>query len=293
MSAASVAVLGFAGFHAGSLAAKVAYAPSAAPEVAREAAPDFAAVGDTGNDAPRNVVAPVFGVPDAAAPVAAPATRNATYVLEGVTVTGLGRWAMLSVDGISQLVREGDALGEGELVKAINTTQVVIEAGGALTVVSFDADETPEEDSALQASLRADLSGVEAAPDQPRVTVITPPDTQAASAEPVQTERPAIDVKSLRRAFFAPDALSKLRFVRARSTDGGIGLQLKWFEENPITKAAGLERGDVLVSVNDVPITDSTGLQGLAAGLSKLDRIVLKYERKQQPIEVVIPIVRS
>ncbi|MEO1704368.1 MAG: hypothetical protein AAFR50_03390 [Pseudomonadota bacterium] len=294
VGAALLAAVVFAGFHAGTIGAKLAF-PVAGAADAAETGPrgfDEAAVTTTAREVA--AIAPIFGAPEVGetAPAPAPVAQNTTYELEGITITEFGRWAMLNADGASRLLREGDALSETETVVSISPDTVIIQQGEVLSVVRFVRadEELSEEELARQASLEADLNP----PEENFIQTVAAPPTPAPEVEieEVSTTRPPVELQVLRQALYAPNALSDVQFVRARLWNGSVGLQLKWFKDNPIITAMGLQRGDVLAAINGVPITDPQALQALALQVGQLDEIVLFYERKSTVFDVTVPLIK-
>jgi type II secretory pathway component PulC len=246
-----------------------------------------------------DTVAAIFGNPEESQPVVRPApieiAENTDYSLQGVTVAVQGRWAMLDAGGANVLVREGDTLANGEMVKEITPTAVVLSRDGELTILQFTRAGSSEisTQNSDRAAIMADFNTVEDKPDVPRVTTVTALEKPARPIETLEVEQPPMKIQALRRALYAPNALSSVQFIRARVSGGAIGWQLKWIKDSPLVEAAGLQRGDVLVAINGVAIVDVKGLQNLLLGLPRLDKIDIEYERRQRPIRVTIPLEKS
>ncbi|MGY3670877.1 hypothetical protein ACW9UM_18700 (plasmid) [Marinovum sp. KMM 9989] len=300
VGAAFAGLLTVAGFQTGRLGAHFMY-PT--PQVAFGAVTRVRVFDDALEQearAPEARVAAVFGTPNPpeAAPVVTEPAKiavNTTYRLHGITVVGAGRWAMLSVDGANMLARMGDKLANGELVTDITPTAVVLSRDGDLTILEF-ARPTADGESEMQETrpeLLADFNPVEAPPAVPRVTTVTAVEAPAAAPEVEELAQPPIEMQVLRRAIYAPNALSNVHFVRQRTLGGEIGWQLKWIKDSPLVDAAGLQRGDVLVSINGLPVGNSGGLQNLLLGLGKLETIEIRYERRNRPMRVTIPLINS
>lgn len=298
---AGLAALGFIGFHGGSLAAKLAFPPDLDIAAHGDVARPFGEVVAASGTSTSGIIAPLFGVPDQSAPPppAEAPVENTTYQLEGITISDFGSWAMLNANGSSRLVREGDALGPGETVAGISVDTVILDTNGTLSFLRFavaGGDRTAtlsDERLAREESLAADFNPPQAEPAEARVTTVTPTETPDQPPPPtLRTEQPPLQLQELRQALYRPNALSDVQFVRARLTDGGVGLRLKWFRDNPLVEATGLQRGDVLKTINDIEITDAQGLQALVLQLPKLDQLVVSYERKEQQIEVTIPLIK-
>lgn len=291
------ALLGFltiGGFQLGRLGAGLSFPASLSGPAQSAKTPQFDDAQQPTGRPLETAVAPIFGTP---APTQAPATAApkpippaSSYALRGITVVGPDRWAMLTADGANILVRMGDQLPGGETVKEITPDAVLVSQNGALSVLEFTR--TDAEAPSDRPELMADFAPSQQPDQAPRVTTVTPSAPAPAPAQ-TQTERPALQLQTLRRAIYAPNALSNVHFTRSRTLSGRIGWKLKWIKDSPLIQAAGLERGDVLLAINGVPITDSKGLEALLLGLGKLDIIEIEYERRKRPMRVTIPLIKS
>jgi type II secretory pathway component PulC len=287
-------LLAFAGFHAGRFGSAIVFPTTASVSGGAATTREF-------DDAPRpdgtpqkTNVAAIFGTPEptaAPATVAQPIAPSTSYGLRGITVVGNSRWAMLTADGANMLVRMGDKLADGEVVKEITPTAVLLSRDGALTILEFSGS-SEENATDRRPDLTADFNPTTAPPEPPRVTTVTPV-KRPAPPETELIQQPPLNIQTLRRAIYAPIALSTVHFVRARTYSGGIGWKLKWIKDSPLVEAAGLQRGDILVSINGQSVEDSDALQSLVLGLGKLDTIEIEYERGKRPMRATIPLIKS
>ncbi len=177
-------VLVIAGYQAGVFGARLVYPDVPGDAVGQTSQQDFASVSTVTSAQSDATVVPLFGVApeqvSAPAPQVAEIAPNTTYQLQGITVTGPQRWAMLTSGGSSLLVRPGDTLKSGETVNEITTESVLLDAGGTLTILRFTrASEAAQSAAAsLDAAVMADFNPEPAVPDTPRVTRVAPKPVQ-------------------------------------------------------------------------------------------------------------------
>lgn len=66
------------------------------------------------------------------------------------------------------------------------------------------------------------------------------------------------------RADIKAAALTAMRFTRVRLADGAIGLRLNYVDDDPASRALGLERGDVITAINGQPVRHPKAIAAIA-----------------------------
>ena len=69
-------------------------------------------------------------------------------------------------------------------------------------------------------------------------------------------------------------------------TDGGQGAVIANVEEGSPASKAGIEEGDVVLAINDVPITGRTGMIAVVRDAQPGDTIKIKVERDGKTVTV-------
>lgn len=169
----------------------------------------------------------------------APVAETATLRLYGVRAGAGGGSAIIAgPDGKQKPYRVGEPVAQGVTLQAVAADHVVLSVGGRLTNLAF---------------LKPEL-GAPPPPGAP--AVYTPP--QAAAPPPGLAEIAGQ--------------------VQPRLEDGRVtGLQVRASAgDAPVLTGAGLQPGDVIVSVNGKPLS---GAESMGAELAASNQAVVEYER--------------
>jgi len=213
---------------------------------------------------------PLFGTPQAAPPptaVAAPDTQLNLRLL-GILASdpipsGSGFAIIAEGNGPERLFGVGDRIGTaGAIVQTVYPDRVILDRNGRLETLRF-----PSTDSRGSPAALTSLSAVR--------TAASSPATQSAS---VETGADPV----LRRSQWLENPESLLRAVQARPVLRGgqlHGLTLRPTQNAREFEQAGLEPGDVLTSVNGVPISAIQAPEQLFEELARATQIQLTVER--------------
>lgn len=243
---ASVAALGFSG---GALGLALMTPPAAdfqQPE--RAAAMALAPVADNRLDPVWPALFGVVVIPEPEPepipepepePVVEPEPEESTlYYLTGLVARGDDSWAMVASNDRTRVVRVGDELEGGEIVRAINAEGVWIDWGDIRQVIPVQ---------------RADLSGLM------RIERVEVPleQTIVEGVEVVAQLRWPVEVLDAR---FIEEALYEAgRLTGSIQADGTSGLDVVSIASGQLYDQIGLRTGDTILRINGKPV-DSQGL---------------------------------
>jgi len=215
---------------------------------------------------PPNVIAP----PPAAAPAAA-----AAAVPEGLTLTGVaGSGAIFSfADGSQRFIRRGREVAPGIRLQAVRLRDVILAAGPT--------------------NYRLGFGGVATAIAAPAPTAVAPAGGTGPAPRLVV---PGAGTNPMGGPLISPTQQAQLsqQFVAGleprRSGAQVTGWTVKPGSNIVALSQAGLQPGDVLLSVNGEAITDQEQVAGLSQQIANSHRVEFAFERNGQRVTRVLEV---
>ena len=215
---------------------------------------------------------PLFGVLTErleAAPVVAPETRLRLRLVGLVTADNPddGRAIIVENSRPERLYAAGDTIGSGAArLHQIHVDRVILERDGG-----YETLRLPRADGTTNGSVAAEP-------------------VRAAARAPA----PAVDEPRIRRSEWLSDPERLLQTVRARPVirDGALyGLEVRPTRNAREFQQAGLQPGDVLTSVNGIPLSSIQDTDELFRDLSGQTRIDVVVERDGQAVPLSVQLI--
>ena len=224
---------------------------------------------------------PLFGVPGVRGvpePVAAPDTRLRLRLVGLVAgdTPDQGRAIIAESGSPERLYAVGDALGGGQArLHQIHADRVILERGG-----SYETLRLPRADGSAPGRTAAspDQHGID--PRRSEVVPVPPPQRT--------------DIPSIQRSEWLDDPDRLLQVVRARPVirDGNLhGLEVRPTRNARQFEQAGLRPGDVITSVNGVPLSAIDDPDRLFEDLAAQTQVSIVVERDGQPLPLTIQLL--
>ena len=230
---------------------------------------------------------PIFGEEaQTRAADAIPVARNTTYSLRGLfEMLDGGALAMIESSGMTAVYRGRDRLPGGEAITEISSDGVTIDSVRGRTRITFEELQMFRPEPG-QVSL-VDTRNSEA--DSPDAVAPVDADVPAADVEPER--RPPLSHKTLSEQILSNESLlSAVRFKRVRGRTGRIGLRIEWLRKDDLTDAVGLQRGDVILTVNGLSVDEPGTMDALVRSFPTSREVVIDLERRDGPHRLVIPL---
>ncbi len=228
----------------------------------------------------RLIAAHLFGVPQAdlpkqAAPQAVvPSSLNAK--LKGVFagVAPFPAFAIVNYEGKDQAVRLGDTLAPGVTLEQVAGDHVLFRRGTAIEKLEFD---------------QRPLSGGQLAMGMPPRGAGAPPQLPGQAGQfklnvqPINQNTSAISRSELNTALQDPRQLSNLGRV-GRGPNGGVSVE--GAPPGSLIEKLGLQEGDVVRSLNGVPVNSEADLMRLYQHFGQAGQVRVDGERGGQPLQL-------
>ena len=75
----------------------------------------------------------------------------------------------------------------------------------------------------------------------------------------------------------------ELKKIRLRPNDGGNGLEIQWIQDDSILRQLGVQKGDVIKSVNGIPFTNMADIANSINSLMNSERFDVEVDREGKP----------
>ena len=196
--------------------------------------------------------------------VPVPTGRLATAVLRG-TLPGVAAW--MEDEGQLRLILVGTSF-DAYVLDEVTYREAVFARGDEVVVRELLFGEASKTTAAAAPKAQPPtVAGV------PMGDVVAPTDGQ-------DGQIPAELVVSLVQDPF--DELKKVR-LRPREGDGESGLQIQWIQNDSILKRLGVQKGDVIRSVNGIPFTNMADIANSISSPMNSERFDVEVERGGAP----------
>ena len=204
--------------------------------------------------------------------VSLPTTRSAdvevtgslaTAVLRG-TLPNVGAW--IEDRGKVRLVLMGTSFDVYTLAKVTYREAVFV-----------------KEDEVVVRELRYSEPGSERGAFSTPVAEARPVGVPEGSVTPAKPGEQDGEVPSELVTSLVQNPFDELKKIRLRPNDGGNGLEIQWIQDDSILKQLGVQKGDVIKSVNGIPFTNMADIANSINSLMNSERFDVEVDREGKP----------
>lgn len=187
----------------------------------------------------------------------------ATAVLRG-TLPDVGAW--IEDKGKVRLVLMGTSFDVYTLAKVTYREAVFV-----------------KEDEVVVRELRYSEPGSERGAFSTPVAEARPVGVPEGSVTPARPGEQDGEVPSELVTSLVQNPFDELKKIRLRPNDGGNGLEIQWIQDDSILKQLGVQKGDVIKSVNGIPFTNMADIANSINSLMNSERFDVEVDREGKP----------
>ena len=187
----------------------------------------------------------------------------ATAVLRG-TLPDVGAW--IEDKGKVRLVLMGTSFDVYTLAKVTYREAVFV-----------------KEDEVVVRELRYSEPGSERGAFSTPVAEARPVGVPEGSVTPAKPGEQDGEVPSELVTSLVQNPFDELKKIRLRPNDGGNGLEIQWIQDDSILKQLGVQKGDVIKSVNGIPFTNMADIANSINSLMNSERFDVEVDREGKP----------
>ena len=187
----------------------------------------------------------------------------ATAVLRG-TLPDVGAW--IEDNGKVRLVLMGTSFDVYTLAKVTYREAVFV-----------------KEDEVVVRELRYSEPGSERGAFSTPAAEVRPMAIPEGSVTPARPGEQDGEVPSELVTSLVQNPFDELKKIRLRPNDGGNGLEIQWIQDDSILKQLGVQKGDVIKSVNGIPFTNMADIANSINSLMNSERFDVEVDREGKP----------